>query len=78
MAAKAPMRLQSMGWGRPEKRKKPEERLPPVGGGHEGDVDRDQEQEHDGQHRPGEVLEHPLDGAAEGQDEHHGEDQARW
>ena len=27
------------------------------------------------EHRPGEVLEHPLDGAAEGQDQHDGEDQ---
>ena len=45
-----------------------EERLAPVRHRHECHVDRYQEQEHHRQHRPGEVLEHPLDGAAERKD----------
>ena len=46
------------------------ERLPPVRERHERDVDGDQKQEHHAEHRPGEVLEHALDGAAERQDQH--------
>ena len=45
------------------------EGLPPVRQRHERDVDDEQEQEHDAEHRPGEVLEHPLDGAAEREDQ---------
>ena len=43
---------------------------------HERDVDRDQKQENDREHRPREVLEHPLDRAAEGQDDHDHANQA--
>ena len=72
VAASAPIRPQSIGCGRPEKLKKPGERLPPVRQRDERDVDGEQEQEHHAEHRPGEVLEHPLDGAAERQDQHDG------
>ena len=54
------------------------EGLPPVRQRDERDVDGEQEQEHDRQHRPGEVLEHALDGAAERQDQDDGEDERRW
>ena len=30
------------------------------------------------EHRPGEVLEHPLDRAAEGEDQDDGDDERRW
>ena len=53
-----------------------EEGLAPVRQRHEGHVDRQQEQEHHRQHRPGEVLEHALDGAAEGQNGDDEEDEA--
>ena len=70
VAASAPMRPQSIGCGRPVKLKKPQKGLPPVRHRHERDVDGDEKQEHHAEHRPGEVLEHPLDGAAEREDQH--------
>ena len=70
VAASAPIRPQSIGCGSPEKLKKPGEGPPPVRRRHERHVHRQQEQKHHGEHRPGEALEHALDGAAEGKDQH--------
>ena len=42
---------------------------------HERNVDGEQKQEDDGEHRPREVLEHALDGAAKREDEHDEENQ---
>ena len=44
---------------------------PSAANGTKATLTSDQEQEDHAQHRPGEVLEHPLDGAAEGEDQHH-------
>ena len=69
VAARAPMSPQSIGCGSPEKLKKPVKVCHQCGSGTNAMLIVDQEQEDDRQHRPGEVLEHALDGAAERQDE---------
>ena len=56
----------------PEKLKKPVKVCHQCGSGTNAMLIGEQEQEHDRQHRPGEVLEHALDGAAEGQDQDDG------
>ena len=78
MAASAPISPQSIGRGSPEKLKKPVNVCHQWDSGTNAMLIGEQEQEHHRQHRPGEVLEHALDGAAEGEDEDDGEDERRW
>jgi hypothetical protein len=61
VAASAPISPQSIGLRQARELEEAEERLPPVGGGDEGDVDGHEEGEDDPQRDPGEVLEHSLD-----------------
>src|SRR5215212_5784776 len=46
----------------PGKFEEAEERAGPMGEGDESEVDDEQKREDEGEHRPGEVLEHPFDG----------------
>ena len=70
------MSPQSIGCGRPVKLKNPRKVCQPMRHRHERDVDREQKQEHHAEHRPGEVLEHALDGAAERKDQDDEQNQA--
>ncbi len=76
VAASAPMSAPVDRLRQAREAEESQECLAPVRHRHERDVDGQQKQEHHRQHRPCEVLEHALDGAAEGQDQDDEDDEA--